>query len=651
MRKTALRTVLSATIVAFIATFASAGSATWDLNPGSGDWNTVTNWTPPTVPNGATETATFGFSNTMNISNSANTIVGAITFAPGANSFTITANDGLTFTIIGAGITNDSGTAQNFVAAPSELAANAIRLFFKNSATAGSGTFFTMKGGATFGGSPGWTLFDDSSSAGHGTFINNGPTVLGTFGEGATLFNNSATAANGSFINNGGTVGSQSGGDQGLTNFNDTATAASGIFTNSAATVSGAHGGNTAFGSSATAASGTFMNNGAIIGGAGSGFNSGSGMTRFFNTSTAGNGTFTNDAATASGSGGGFTEFHDASTAGNGTLTNEGATASGAGGGFTYFYDTSTAGNATLIANGGIGGGQGGSILFEDASTGGTSRVEVFGNGILDISLHNAATKKLPGVPIGSIEGDGNVFLGSNNLIVGSNNTDTTFSGVIQDGGLNGGVGGSLTKIGTGTLDLAGVNTYTGNTNINSGALKVDGSIASNTFVNHGTTLAGTGMVNGDVTVNFRGTVSPGDELGTLTVNNYTQRQGGTLLIDIAGASTGQYSVLSVLGTANLSGLLNPVLLNGFVPTVGDQFIFLNYGSLFGSLFIFDRNIDGVAEHWQVTYQPTDAILTVELGNVPVPDWGSTFVLLTLGLLGLVCYHRLHTATITVRTR
>ena len=30
-----------------------AGSATWDLNPGSGDWNTATNWTPATVPNGS----------------------------------------------------------------------------------------------------------------------------------------------------------------------------------------------------------------------------------------------------------------------------------------------------------------------------------------------------------------------------------------------------------------------------------------------------------------------------------------------------------------------------------------------------------------------------------------------------------------------
>src|SRR5580765_477217 len=42
---------------------AFAGSATWDLNPGSGDWNTATNWTPTTMPNSSADTATFAFSN------------------------------------------------------------------------------------------------------------------------------------------------------------------------------------------------------------------------------------------------------------------------------------------------------------------------------------------------------------------------------------------------------------------------------------------------------------------------------------------------------------------------------------------------------------------------------------------------------------
>ena len=305
----------------------------------------------------------------------------------------------------------------------------------------------------------------------------------------------------------------------------------------------------------------------------------------------------------------------------------------GAGGGVTEFL-LSTADSATLIANGGTGGGQGGTIFFEQGSTGGTCRVEVFGNGSLDIS----GLLTVPRLTIGSVEGNGNVFLGGNNLIVGSNNRSTSFSGVIQNGGIQGGSGGSLTKIGSGTFVLSGANTYTGDTNINRGVLKVDGSINSNTFVHHGSTLAGMGTVHGNVT--NRGTVSPGDAVGTLTVSNYTQVQYATLMIQIAGATAGQFGVLDVLGTANLSGHLDPVLLNGFVPTLGETFTFLHAGAVNGTLFIFNRNIDNEPEHWEISYFPTYATLTVAPGNVAVPDQGSTFLLLTLGLLGSVTYRR-----------
>jgi autotransporter-associated beta strand protein len=67
---------------------------------------------------------------------------------------------------------------------------------------------------------------------------------------------------------------------------------------------------------------------------------------------------------------------------------------------------------------------------------------------------------------------------------------------VIQDGGQNGGTGGSLTKIGPGTLILTGANTYTGDTNIDRGVLQVDSSITSNTFVNRRAILAGTGTIS-----------------------------------------------------------------------------------------------------------------------------------------------------------
>lgn len=50
-----------------------AGSATWKLSPTTGDWNTATNWTPETVPNQATDTATFAASNMTSVSIGATT--------------------------------------------------------------------------------------------------------------------------------------------------------------------------------------------------------------------------------------------------------------------------------------------------------------------------------------------------------------------------------------------------------------------------------------------------------------------------------------------------------------------------------------------------------------------------------------------------
>ena len=80
---------------------------------------------------------------------------------------------------------------------------------------------------------------------------------------------------------------------------------------------------------------------------------------------------------------------------------------------------------------------------------------------------------------INGLSGDGVVDNSSGNatLTVGNNNQTSTFSGVIQDtvGAL------SLTKTGSGTLTLAGVNTYSGNTTIAVGtlALGASGSISS----------------------------------------------------------------------------------------------------------------------------------------------------------------------------
>ena len=220
-------------------------------------------------------------------------------------------------------------------------------------------------------------------------------------------------------------------------------------------------------------------------------------------TASAGTATIHNLGASVAGGTGGVTLFfYFYTSAENSTIVNDGATVTGATGGTcTFSTGSPTAGNATLIANGGSNGGGGGFFTFDNFSTGGTARVELFGNGYLDISPHGSQP-----MTIGSLEGDGIVYLGDNTLTVVGNGLDTTFSGTLLPGDPDGGPGsGGLAKSSSNTLTLTGANLYTGGTTVTAGTLVVSNTSGSATgtgavFINAGT-LAGGGTIAGPVTV------------------------------------------------------------------------------------------------------------------------------------------------------
>jgi autotransporter-associated beta strand protein len=143
------------------------------------------------------------------------------------------------------------------------------------------------------------------------------------------------------------------------------------------------------------------------------------------------------------------------------------------------FSATSTGGQARLVTNGG------GLTEFLSAATGGSAQLITNPGGTVDISA------LISGMTAGSIEGAGTYDLGENTLTVGSNNLSTTVSGTINDGGIIGGTGGELIKVGTGTLTPTGTNTYTRGTTIGDGTLQIGnggttGSIVGN-VTNNGT--------------------------------------------------------------------------------------------------------------------------------------------------------------------
>jgi len=243
----------------------------------------------------------------------------------------------------------------------------------------------------------------------------------------------------------------------------------------------------------------------------------------FFGGSTAGNSVLTN---------GGFLSFFDGSSAGSAHITNFGrlrfsdsSTAANATIENRFdlrFSGSSSAGNATIISD------SANPILVLGNASLGTARLNLI-RGDLDISP--LATS---GTTVGSIEGGGNVFLGNRLLAIGGNNLSTIFAGVIADA-----QGGLVRKEGTGALTLTGTSTYRGPTQVNGGALVVDGSIASSSrvTVNAGGTLAGTGTVPTTV-FEGGGTLVAGHNaapFGALTVQ-------GSLTLDVAATYMVQVS-------------------------------------------------------------------------------------------------------------
>ncbi len=596
-------------LLALSAASSFAGSATWKTSPSSGDWNTARNWNPNTVPNGSADTATFKLSNTTNVSISLNTEVNGIVFNPGASAFTITAGPTLTLTVSGAGVANNSGIAQNFVTT-ADITGKRGTIQFRNSATVGNLTGFTNNGPPSSDQEGGITQFFDSSSAGNGGFSNTiGPG--GGAGGGGVEFHDNSTAGSGGFFNYTGftfirffgssTAGSGTFYNGGRVSFSDASTAGSGTFTNNNGSLNDHDSGKVFFSDASNAASGTFTNYGAETGDGSPGF------TAFLGSSSAGNGTFTCQAGQGEGSSaqGGAVSFDEASTAENATFTMEGGADAGDGGGSIFFVRQSTAAQATLIANGGVSGGEGGSIFFRDDSTGGTSRIEVFGNGNLDISGHNA-----PGVSVGSIQGSGLVFLGAFNLTVGNNNRSKNFSGLIQDGGRSGGSGGSLNKVGRGSLVLRNSNAYTGGTTINGGKLVVNNESGSGTGsgpvrVNAGR-LGGRGIIAGDVTLgdgSGRGAIlSPGksaDTRGTLIIAstltfnsdatdkfelNSNTRNADSVIANGVTINSGAQCSFADLGSATLrAGKVFTVINNTSANPIAGAFSNLSDGSTFSS--------------------------------------------------------------------
>ncbi|QLD47272.1 autotransporter domain-containing protein [Bradyrhizobium diazoefficiens] len=244
-----------------------------------------------------------------------------------------------------------------------------------------------------------------------------------------------------------------------------------------------------------------------------------SGFVTFEDSSTAENAHITNNA-------GGQIDFFTSASAGNATITNAASAT-------LNFHNSTTAATSTITNDG--------TVNFDGSATGGSARFINNLGGIVDISGLTSG-----GMTTGSIEGAGDYVLGANTLTTGSLNSSTQVDGVINS------TGGGLTKVGTGTLTLTGINGYTGATTISAGTLALSG------FGN----ISSSSVVTVDATFDISGAAVPFNAITTLAGSSSgVVNMGGNGLVmtnastEFAGVIQGTGGIEVFSGTQTLSGV------------------------------------------------------------------------------------------------
>ncbi|MFB9265907.1 autotransporter domain-containing protein [Bradyrhizobium erythrophlei] len=682
---------------------AHAVDATWTGgNPGDPTvWTEPLNWTGGTVPDGQ---ATLTSTGQTTVDSNGLVNIGSVVFtaAPNAQAYTVNIND--IFTVNGSGISNNSTNPQTFNVGSVIVFTNA------SSASAGSSpvTYNVSGGGAiSFNGTStagtaiitngGDIEFNGSSNAGTSTIINNlvmnfnntasagssnitnagllafndsssaANSTITTNNLATTRFTGSSTGGNARFITNAGgtfnisgltsagmTAGSIEGAGSYVLGSKTLTTGSNNLSTQVSGVISGIGGGLTKVGAGTLTLTGNNTYTGATTISAGTLALSGGGSIASSSIVTV-NGTFDISAlpgtsahiTTLAGGAGGVVQLGNNTLAiTNGSTEFVGAiqgTGGVATGGFevsggtqtlsginTYTNQTQIDAGATLALKG-------------NGSIANSAVVNLFpgAGGTLDISQTTSGTSVRG---LFSLPGSGAVALGSKNLTITSGNT---FGGVIRDGGIGGGSGGSVTIAAGAGQALAGTNTYTGATTIAAtGELDLitlggsHGSIATSSSVIDNGTFGIDGLLNGGTSIkalsgsglvqlgantltftnasgSFAGVIRDGGAGGGIVmaggtevlsgINTYTGTttvNGGTLVVD-GSTATSALTTVNAGGTLAGSGTVGNTSIAGGTLAPGST-----SGSVFGPLTVQGSLAFTAASTYLIQVSPANAGLT-----------------------------------------
>lgn len=251
--------------------------------------------------------------------------------------------------------------------------------------------------------------------------------------------------------------------------------------------------------------------------------------------------------------------------------------------------------------------------------------------GLPDAKLHLADNifmySRAPGgsvIPIGEFAADAGATvsagfgssIGVQNAVtwrVGGLNTDATNAASI--------VGTTtLIKEGTGQWILTTDSDYSGSTTVNDGWLVVNGYLANTDITVTGGTLGGLGILGGTINIGNGGTLSPGNSIGTLTVNNTVSLQAGsTVLLEISKLPLTN-DQLATSDTLSYSGTLVVTNVGGGTLTAGDEFTLFDAPNYAGAFSAIELPTLGNGFAWNTADLPISGTIHVESIEPPVID-------------------------------